>query len=910
MRAVLIVGVCIAAVAVVGAATAAAIGPERFLDWAGFSAIDRRLVTGIAVAGSADAPVVYVTSSDPRLSDLETGEKLPVDTNAGVVSVLTRDRDGWTRRDLVQGLPRSRHDHTTNGLVLDRKGDRLFVAQGSMTNMGAPSARFREAPEYALSGAILSIDLARIGDEPYALPTLDDEDRAGTEDRHDPFGGNEGRNQAVVESDGRVQLHATGLRNPYDVVITRKGLLYTIDNGPNWYLGDAPRVVDGTCSNGVSEGGRYGPDVLYVVEKGVYYGHANPTRASRVATFNESNPQSPVDSPRPAECAYTRNDLGRALTTFDASTNGLAEYTASNFAGALSGDLVAGSFDGRIYRIALGESGRRVLRRAPLASIAGLPLDVTAQPDKGPFPGTIWTGDLYSGDLVVLEPRDRSAGAHWEGLAPSSFPRQEVSWVRAGDRFYLAGGDRRHEAYDPRTDTWTDVAPLPERLDHIQGVAVGGRIYYLGGLSAYPEPAVGTVLVYDPERDTFTEGAPMPRPRGAGGVAVHDGRIYYAGGLSEGRAVPWLDVYDPDTDSWSALPDMPRARDHFQAQVVGSRLFAIGGRDSDVDANMADNDAYDISRGRWDAGLAPLPTPRGGYASAVVGGEILVLGGEAPDRVFSEVEAYDPRTDTWRVLEPMSVPRHGIQAIACGGDVFVAAGGAEPYGAAPSDVNSVFVSRIAPRCPLVSDERDPSPEVAFRSVRIPAALVAGPTSLQFGPDGRLYVAEQDGTVNALTLRRTDEGNYVIVEHERIDLIKDIPNHDDDGTPVASWSTFMELVGKRLGVCCSHPLPQPPPASTVQSEPGDPTRGRQLFRDANCAGCHTLATAGATGVIGPPLDAAWALPRAYLEQAIVDPDAVIAPGYAPGQMWADYGVSLSRQQRADLIAFLRQRPATR
>ena len=474
----------------------------------------------------------------------------------------------------------------------------------------------------------------------------------------------------------------------------------------------------------------------------------------------------------------------------------------------------------------------------------------------------------------------------------------------------MAGGDLRHEAYDPATDTWRDVAPLPERLDHIQGVAVGGRIYYIGGLSAWPKPAVGTVSIYDPKSDGFSTGAPMPRPRGAGGVAVHGGKIYYAGGLSEGRAVSWFDVYDPATDSWSRLPDMPRARDHFQAQVAGSRLYAIGGRDSDVDANIDDNDAYDFTQGRWVTGLAPLPTARGGYASALVGDEILIFGGEAPDRVFPQVEAYDVRKDTWRALEPMPVPRHGIQAIACAGDVYIAAGGEQPYGGAPSSANSVYVTGLAGRCPLAPVVAEPRSNVEFRTTRIPTGLTAGPTSLQFGPDGRLYVSEQDGTVNALTIHRTDGGDYEVLALERIDVVKDIPNHDDDGSPAARWGTFARLVANRLGFW-RFPRDIPPPASTVPpSEPASPVRGRRLFRDANCVGCHAFVPADSTGLIGPPLDGSWASSSAHLEQSIVDPDAVIAPGYGAGQMWQDYGVSLSRQQLADLIAFIRQRPPER
>jgi hypothetical protein len=572
----------------------------------------------------------------------------------------------------------------------------------------------------------------------------------------------------------------------------------------------------------------------------------------------------------------------------------------------MSGDLVTASFDRRVYRVDLDHSGRRVVRKVPLIEINGYPLDVTTQPDNGVFPGTIWIADWLSGDVFVLEPSDRRSASHWERLSDTGFARQEVSWVRLGDRFYLAGGDTRQEAYDPATDTWRDVAPLPERLDHIQGVAVGGRIYYIGGLSNYPEPAVGTVSIYDPVTDSFEQGTPMPRPRGAGGVAVQDGKIYYAGGLSNGRAVAWFDVYDPSTDSWSTLPDMPRARDHFQAQALDGRFFAIGGRDSDVDANIDDNDAYDFAQARWISGLSPLPTPRGGYASAVVGHEIIVLGGEAPDRVFSEVEAYDVRKDRWRVLDPMPTPRHGIQAIACNGDIYVAAGGEEPYGDAPSTVTSRFVTRPARQCELVeSPARARIRSADFRVERLAVGLQS-PTSLQFGPDGRLYVAEQYGRIVALTLHRTDEGKYESLGREEITAIRRIPNHDDDGSPAARWGTLARLIAGRLGICCAYPRKPPPPVSdTPASRPGDPVRGEKLFRDADCVGCHALAAAHSNALTGPPLDSASALPLAYLEQSILEPDAVIAPGYPPQQMPPDYALSLTPQQRADLIAYIRR-----
>src|SRR6476660_2186958 len=59
--------------------------------------------------------------------------------------------------------------------------------------------------------------------------------------------------------------------------------------------------------------------------------------------------------------------------------------------------------------------------------------------------------------------------------------------------------------------------------------------------------------------------------------------------------------------------------------------------------------------------------------------------------------------------------------------------------------------------------------------------LAQPTSLQFGPDGRLYVAQQNGLIRAYTIARTGTNTYNVTATETITLIQQIPNHDDDGT---------------------------------------------------------------------------------------------------------------------------------
>ena len=90
--------------------------------------------------------------------------------------------------------------------------------------------------------------------------------------------------------------------------------------------------------------------------------------------------------------------------------------------------------------------------------------------------------------------------------------------------------------------------------------------------------------------------------------------------------------------------------------------------------------------------------PRGGFATAVLGNEILIIGGEGGGRAHNEVEAYAPATDSWRTLAPMPTARHGIQAVTCNESVYIAAG-ATAQGRAPTDVQEVFSFGAPKPCP-------------------------------------------------------------------------------------------------------------------------------------------------------------------------------------------------------------------
>jgi len=372
--------------------------------------LGKRLVTGMIATGSAAQPVLYVASSDPRqgggppkASHGPTGGDTNLDTNSGMLHKLTKTGGGWVKQDIVRGLPRSEENHAPNGMV--KIGDKILLVTGGHTNMGLPSYNFAQLPEFALSAAILEIDLGQIGNGTHDLPTLDDEDRAGANDANDPFGGNNGKNQAKLVANGPVELYATGFRNAFDLVMTDNGKLYTFDNGPNNNWGGKPA---NNCKNAVDDGGSKHSDSLHLVTRGSHAGHPNPTRGNKENTYNDSNPQSPVEiAERPVECQHKGPDQDGSLTSIDASTNGLVEYDASNFGFAMKGDLVAVGFNETIYRVVLNDAGNAVTSKSSLATKIGKsPLSVTAQGDADPFPGTIWVGHHGAGKITVLEPSD------------------------------------------------------------------------------------------------------------------------------------------------------------------------------------------------------------------------------------------------------------------------------------------------------------------------------------------------------------------------------------------------------------------------------------------------------------------------------------------------------------------------
>ncbi|HYJ06564.1 MAG TPA: kelch repeat-containing protein, partial [Chthoniobacterales bacterium] len=256
----------------------------------------------------------------------------------------------------------------------------------------------------------------------------------------------------------------------------------------------------------------------------------------------------------------------------------------------------------------------------------------------------------------------------WKALAHMPHPRQELATAVLNGKIYvIAGlaenfiGTNNVDVYNPATNTWTSVAPIPILNHHNCAAVAAGKLFAFGGQSRFN-------FLYDPVDDSWSQVAPMPvsQPLTAA-VGVIDDKIYVAG-------VGILQVYDPATDAWSTRAPMGVYRHHTAGGLIDGKFYVVGGRDGP--GSQTALEVYDPQTNSWTR-LANMPTGREGHAAGVVNGELFVFGGEGGG-IHPEVEVYNPASNSWRRVEPdMPFPRHGIWASVIGNKIYIAGGGLE-----------------------------------------------------------------------------------------------------------------------------------------------------------------------------------------------------------------------------------------
>ena len=239
---------------------------------------------------------------------------------------------------------------------------------------------------------------------------------------------------------------------------------------------------------------------------------------------------------------------------------------------------------------------------------------------------------------------------------------------------------------------WETRAPVPQPRTEVSVAADDSLVYLLGGFGPGPRrraTAPRTVLTYDPRADRWDVAGHIPEGVNHAGLAAVGGRLYLIGGFREHTFAPTgaVRIYDPATGAWLEGAPMLTPRGALAVAVLDGKIHAIGGNAEGragrpahehgaprEDNSVATHEVYDPATDAWTR-QAPMPTPRNHLGAAVVNGRIHAIGGRVSgDMELTTHEIFDPATGTWSPGPPLPTGRSGIAVVAHRGLIYVFGG--------------------------------------------------------------------------------------------------------------------------------------------------------------------------------------------------------------------------------------------
>lgn len=253
------------------------------------------------------------------------------------------------------------------------------------------------------------------------------------------------------------------------------------------------------------------------------------------------------------------------------------------------------------------------------------------------------------------------SGEGWAYNTPITTPRAySISGVVDGEIYVIGGAYSKTEIsdvveqYDPEADTWQSRQSLPEPIHGAAAGVIGGKIYVAGGQTQYTTLGMSkkTLYVYDPAMDSWEQKTSMPTARGYLSAAVVGGRLYAIGG-----ATAWpnrtdkVEMYDPVTDTWQTKAPMPTARSGFCAEALNGKIYVMGGVDASGYKDVLE--VYDPATDTWIEKME-MPQTRSIFGSAVVNDLLYAYGGALDDITpLLDIIQYGPETDSWAETDDM-----------------------------------------------------------------------------------------------------------------------------------------------------------------------------------------------------------------------------------------------------------------
>ncbi|XP_036894523.1 kelch-like protein 1 [Sturnira hondurensis] len=259
-------------------------------------------------------------------------------------------------------------------------------------------------------------------------------------------------------------------------------------------------------------------------------------------------------------------------------------------------------------------------------------------------------------------------------------PRTKPRKSTVGTLYAVGGMDNNKgattiEKYNLRTNLWIQAGMMNGRRLQFGVAVIDDKLFVIGGRDGLK--TLNTVECYNPKTKTWTVLPPMSTHRHGLGVTVLEGPIYAVGGHDGWSYLNTVERWDPQSQQWTFVASMSIARSTVGVAALNGKLYSVGGRDGS--SCLSSMEYYDPHTNKWNM-CAPMCKRRGGVGVATCDGFLYAVGGhDAPasnhcSRLLDYVERYDPKTDTWTMVAPLSMPRDAV-GVCLLGDRLYAVGG-------------------------------------------------------------------------------------------------------------------------------------------------------------------------------------------------------------------------------------------
>jgi N-acetylneuraminic acid mutarotase len=226
---------------------------------------------------------------------------------------------------------------------------------------------------------------------------------------------------------------------------------------------------------------------------------------------------------------------------------------------------------------------------------------------------------------------------------------------------------KQNYVYTPGAASWSQIADLPQYRTAATGAFVDGTLYVVGGMD-YPATGGGTTFesttyAYHPSSNSWSQVADLPQALAFADAAVYNGELYVIGGRNAaGDSSADAYRYDPAGNTWTQVADYPTPTDSGGCGGVVGGIVCAGGSDTqNGDAALTSSTyLYHPASNTWTRGAdMPYSDYLGSYSSAngelqVAGGVAIGPGGQSEGAVENALQ-YDPVADVWTNLPDVPV---------------------------------------------------------------------------------------------------------------------------------------------------------------------------------------------------------------------------------------------------------------